>query len=193
MLNDASIRKAVHSKLLRRQHSDPETLVVEELGLEHGASRVDVAAINGLIQGYEIKSDADDLSRLTHQIQIYSRVFDKLTVISGDRHTSDCESALPYWCGLVRCGIGPRGGKTFETIRPARRNSDVNSHSVAMLLWRNEAVEVLRQLDSSPKLLRKSRDVLYSEIADKLSHSEVRSVVAQALKERKGWRDRSGL
>lgn len=188
MLNDASIREAVHSKLLRRQHFDPETLVVEELGLEHGTSRVDVATINGLLQGYEIKSDADDLSRLSHQIEIYSKVFDKLTVITGNRLASNCETALPDWCGLVRCFAGPRGGKKFETIRPARRNSDVNSLTVAMLLWRNEAVEVLRQLDHSPKLLRKPRDILYSEIAHQLSHGEVRQVVTRALKQRKGWR-----
>ncbi len=193
MLNDASIRRAVHSKLLRRQHSDPKTLIVEELGLEHGTSRVDLAAINGLIEGYEIKSDADDLSRLPHQIEIYSRVLDKLTVVSGDRLASGCESALPHWCGLVRCGVGPRGGKNFETIRPARRNAEVKSLSVVMLLWRNEAVEVLRQLGSSPEMLRKSRDILYSEIAGQLSHSEVRAMVVRALKLRKGWRGHQRL
>jgi hypothetical protein len=190
MLNDASIREALHSKLLKRQHSDPETLVVEELGLEHGTTRVDVATINGLLQGYEIKSDADDLSRLSNQINIYSKVFDKLTVIAGDRLASNCEMALPHWCGLVRCFAGPRGGKKFETIRAPCRNSDVEPLSVAMLLWRSEAVDVLRQLGNSPKLLRKSRDILYSEIAHQLSLGEVREVVTRALKQRKGWRGR---
>lgn len=189
MLNDASIRRAIHSKLLRRQHADPKTLIVEELGLEHGTSRVDLATLNGLIHGYEIKSDADDLSRLPHQIEIFSRVLNRLTVVSGDRLSSDCESALPRWCGLVRCRIGPRGAKKFETIRPARLNAHVEPLSVAMLLWRNEAVEILRQLGSQPRLLRKARDVLYSEIADQLSHREVRTVVVRALKQRKGWRD----
>jgi hypothetical protein len=189
MLNDPSIRKALHSKLLRRQHSDPKTLIIEELGLEHGTARVDVATINGLIHGYEIKSDADDLSRLPHQIEVFSRVLDKLTVIAGDRHSFGCESALPSWCGLVRCRVGPRGAKHFETIRPAKQNADTNPLSVAMLLWRNEAVEVLRQLGSQPRVLRKSRGVLYDEIVDQLSHREVRTVVVHTLKQRIGWRD----
>lgn len=189
MLNDPLIRAGVHSKLLKRHHANPHTLVVEELGLEHGKSRVDVAVINGLIHGYEIKSDADDLSRLPHQIEIFSRVLDKLTIVTGDRLVSRCELALPPWCGIVRCNVGPRGGTNFQTIRPARQNVGVEQLSVLMLLWRNEAIDALRNRGYPPSLLRRSREVLYSELAEQLSCHEVRRLVTQTIKARTFWRD----
>lgn len=188
MLNDALIRAGINSKLLKRHHANPQTLVVEELGLEHGKSRVDVAVINGLIHGYEIKSDADDLSRLPYQIEIYSRALDKLTVVTGDRLAARCESTLPLWCGIVRCRVGPRGAKNFETIRPTRQNMGVEPLSMAMLLWRNEAIEALRETGCSSLLLRQSRDVLYREITRQLSHREIRRLVTQTLKARTDWR-----
>ena len=61
---DANIRSALHAKRLRRARSQPDTLVIDELGLAHAKSRIDVAVINGCIHGYEIKSAKDTLDRL---------------------------------------------------------------------------------------------------------------------------------
>jgi len=63
-MNDAGIRRNLHCKKLRRHHVDPDTLVVDELGLKHGKCRADIAVINGHLMGYEIKSDDDSLRRL---------------------------------------------------------------------------------------------------------------------------------
>lgn len=48
-----------------------ERLVVEELGLFHGASRVDLAVVGRSLHGYEIKSDRDSLDRLEQQAADY--------------------------------------------------------------------------------------------------------------------------
>ena len=71
-MNDHQLRRALKSKVLARYAKDPDTRVVEELGLRHGLARVDVAVVNGIIHGYELKSDKDNLKRLPHQIQVYS-------------------------------------------------------------------------------------------------------------------------
>jgi len=75
-MNDLQIRKAFHRTFLRTHHRDPSTLVLDELGLQHGKSRADIAVINGDLSGFEIKSDVDSLQRLTRQIERYSAVFD---------------------------------------------------------------------------------------------------------------------
>jgi hypothetical protein len=67
---DFDIRLALHAKRLRRLKTHPNTLVIDELGLAHAKSRIDVAVINGCIHGYEIKSDKDTLDRLSKQIDI---------------------------------------------------------------------------------------------------------------------------
>ncbi len=64
-MNDPEIRRAYHRLRLARHHRDPNTLVVDELGLQHGESRADIAVVNGHLLGVEIKSDVDTLIALT--------------------------------------------------------------------------------------------------------------------------------
>jgi hypothetical protein len=57
--------------------------IIEELGVVHGKSRIDIAVINGLMHGYEIKSDKDTLQRLPEQMNMYNSVFNKVTLVVG--------------------------------------------------------------------------------------------------------------
>jgi len=61
-------------RLLARAAGAPDTLIVNELGLADGASRVDIAVINGHICGGEIKAEADSLDRLPRQVEAYGRL-----------------------------------------------------------------------------------------------------------------------
>ncbi|EMS0078485.1 sce7726 family protein, partial [Escherichia coli] len=63
-MRDIDVRKAVHAKILRDHHKDPDTLIIDEFTMNLGASRADIAVINGLIHGYELKSKSDNLLRL---------------------------------------------------------------------------------------------------------------------------------
>ena len=87
IMNDPRLRRALKSKVLARYAKDPDTRIVDELGLRHGIARVDIAVVNGIIHGYELKSDKDNLKRLPHQIQIYGSVLDKVTLSQQVPHT----------------------------------------------------------------------------------------------------------
>ncbi len=63
-MRDRDVRQALRRKVLRDHIGDSSTLVLDELGLRHGTCRVDIAVVNSLLHGYEIKSDADNLARL---------------------------------------------------------------------------------------------------------------------------------
>nr|MBA2702680.1 sce7726 family protein [Blastocatellia bacterium] len=88
-MNDKQLRHAVKTKVLERYAGDPETRILDELGLRHGAARIDIAVVNGILHGFELKSDMDSLKRLPHQVQIYSSVLDKVTLVVGRRHEHD--------------------------------------------------------------------------------------------------------
>src|SRR5689334_19722218 len=98
---DADIRSALHAKRLRRAKSDPDTLVIDELGLAHAQSRIDVAVINGCIHGYEIKSAKDNLDRFATQIDIYRLTLQKLTFVAATKHIASVMSQSPEWCGVI--------------------------------------------------------------------------------------------
>lgn len=89
VVNDSEIRRAYHRIRLARHHQDPNTLVVDELGLRHGAPRADIAVVNGHLLGIEIKSDADTLSRLGSQVDCYSAVFDRAVLVTATRRLFD--------------------------------------------------------------------------------------------------------
>jgi hypothetical protein len=187
-MNDAQIRQHLHRKRLRRSHASPSTLVIDELGLFHGDSRADVVVVNGHLAGYEIKSDDDSLRRLDEQVVAYSSVFDRVSIVTGEKHARDVRKAVPKWWGILVARRGLRGGISFETVRRGRFNHAVDPVAVAHLLWRDEALRVLEACGVKGRMLRGTRRELYEELSRTLSRPEIRRWVRLCLKQRANWR-----
>ncbi len=187
-MNDTEIRQNFHRKRLRQQHAQKDTLVIDELGLNHGKCRADIAVINGHLIGYEIKSNKDSLRRLEKQVKSYNSVFDRVSIIVGDRHLTSIQNHVPRWWGVIATTKGSRGAVNFDIIREAKSNKSTNPISIARLLWRNEAVEILQQKKFPSRILRQPRAVLYECLVDSLNICELRKFVREYLKKRKNWR-----
>ncbi len=187
-MNDVEIRQNFHRKRLQRQHTQKDTLVIDELGLNHGKCRADIAVINGHLVGYEIKSNNDSLRRLEEQVKAYNAVFDKVFIVVGDRYINSIKNYIPEWWGVIVSVRGPRGAVNFDTVRIARTNKNTDPISIARLLWRNEAEEILQQKKLSSKILRQPRAKLYESLVDKLNICELRKFVREYFKQRKNWR-----
>jgi len=153
-MNDALIRENFHRKVLRRYHASPEVLVIDELGLKHGKCRADIAIVNGRLIGYEIKSDEDSLDRLVEQVEIYSAVFDRATIIVGVKNAKAARSMVPKWWGIV---VGRRLTERevgFQTLRNADLNKSVDPYALAQLLWSGEAASILAELGEPSSVLK---------------------------------------
>ena len=187
-MNDVEIRQNFHRKILRRQHAHKETLVIDELGLNHGKCRADIAVVNGRFVGYEIKSNNDSLRRLNEQVKSYNAVFDKVSIVVGNRHIKSIKNNVPEWWRVIVPARGPRGAVNFDLIRKAQTNKNIDPISIAQLLWRNEAEEILRQKNLSSKILRQPREVLYEHLVNILKICELRKFVRDYFKKRKNWR-----
>jgi hypothetical protein len=187
-MNDAEIRKNFHRKELRRQHLRNDTLVIDELGLCHGKCRADIAVVNGHLIGYEIKSNKDSLRRLEEQIISYNSVFDKVSIIVGNRYGNSIRKYIPKYWGIIISVKGLRGAVNFEIIRKADINKNTNPVSIARLLWRDEVIEILQKNKIPNKILRKPRAVLYEYLVDTLSACELRQTVRDCFKKRRNWR-----
>jgi len=187
-MNDVDIRQNFHKKILRRQHAQKDTLVIDELGLNHGKCRADIAVINGYLVGYEIKSNNDSLRRLEEQVKSYNAVFDRISIVVGDRYINSIQNYIPEWWGVIVSLRGPRGAVNFDIIREARTNKNIDPISIAQLLWRNEAEEILQQKKLSPRILRQPRAILYEYLVNTLNICELRRLVREYFKKRKNWR-----
>ena len=192
-MNDPQIRNAFHKTFLYEHHITPTTLVVDELGLEHGKCRADIAIINGHLIGYEIKSDVDSLNRLRSQVITYNAVFDNSSLILAERHLDEAIEIISDWWGVILVKEIDKNIVVFNQVRPPHQNVNINDYSVAQLLWRSEAQEVLSSLGIKGTRLREKRSNLYRYIVEMMDSQDLRFIVREYLKRRQNWRHLSQL
>jgi hypothetical protein len=189
LTNDSNIRQALKGKLDKEIANDPDTKVIEELGITHGAARVDIAVVNGSIHGYELKSDKDTLQRLPGQIKIYNSVLDKVTLVVGRNHLHDSIRLVPDWWGITIAKMSSPSSKVkFCPIREPELNPNPNYTAIAALLWREEALNILEEINEAKGLRSKNRKVIYQHLANVLGKNELKERVRICLRTRTDWR-----
>jgi hypothetical protein len=180
LIDDAEAMRdalVVHLQVVRRR-----ARFIREMGMAHGAARIDLAVVDEHLDGYEIKSSRDDLRRLAGQTIAYGRVFDRLTLVGTARHLVAAERAVPSWWGLAVVDVGV---PSVESIRPASANPGADVASVARLLWRSELVGILQQ--RTGQLHPEANALLRQRLVGELGPEEVRAVVRRCLIAREGW------
>jgi hypothetical protein len=187
-MNDKQIRVAVYQKLFRRYSTKSNALVLEEIGIRHGAARIDFLVINGLLHGFELKSDKDNLSRLENQIQIYSSVLDRVTLVVGYRLADKALRMVPEWWGVKLVNSGKRGGIYFRDARTPKKNPSVDKNAVVKLLWQDEALQVLEELGADAGVRSKTRKEIYARLAECAGLDLIRAKVRHFLGLRKNDR-----
>ncbi|MBV1692543.1 sce7726 family protein [Novosphingobium sp. G106] len=192
-LRDSDVRQAAYRRLLTHAQACPDTLVIDELGLDHGSCRIDIAVINGHIRGVEIKAEADNLQRLPRQVAAYGEVVDKALLIVDPKHLTSAMAIVPDWWGVMVAERGATQGVKFRRVRAERANRGIDPLVLTRLLWRPEAQHLLRELGVAERHLRAPREVLYQQIVSLMPLRKLASAVRTALKSRTMWRDQQPL
>lgn len=187
-MRDIDVRKAVHRKILKEHHKDPDTLVIDEFVMNMGSSRADITVINGLMHGYELKSKSDNLLRLPQQVTFYSSIMDKATLVVSECHANQATCLLPEWWGIKVATEGARKAVHLETVRSNKINNDIDKVSLCMLLWKDEMLNALESYGMLRGLKSKPRRYLWNVLAEVASTDELRGLVRQTLKGRTAWR-----
>jgi len=187
VMNDADIRIATKQALFVEHMGDAETVIFEELGVQHGLSRIDLAVVNGELQGFELKSDSDTLARLPEQVVSYGRVFDRVTLVVGERHLRRAVEVVPDWWG-VRLARTESDKLEFTDLKHAMRNPSPDPASIVALLWRAEALNFLGELGVVAGLRSKGRREIYSRLVAEANLDLLCDRVRTCLRQRRDWR-----
>ena len=91
-------KNVIAQKLFLNRHGDKATMLAE---FRVGTSKADCIILNGISTCYEIKTEFDTLNRLPEQLSSYSKVFDKVFVISANKHIDKICALLPENVGLL--------------------------------------------------------------------------------------------
>jgi hypothetical protein len=182
-MQDSDIRGCLHSHLRISFENDKDTIIVDELDLCSGLSRVDIAVINGQIHGYEIKSEEDTLKRLPNQIKYYNKSLEKITIAVNEIHFSKILEVIPDWWGILVI----ENDLTINIARNAQENPLIEGTSLLELLWSNELRSIAAKYDVKSKLNSPKRK-LREQLIKELTLFQISYEVRDALKLRQNWR-----
>ena len=163
-----------------REKTTKAECVQEELRLERGISRIDVAVIGNQLIGYEIKSDEDTFTRFSNQIHSYNRVFDEIYLVCGPRHFEAATKLIPSWWGIYVAERIVESKVQVVCKRPAKVNSKQNSFSLASMLWREEALAMIEG-HSSKVSSKASVHSLWEHIATSFPIESIKASVSESL------------
>jgi len=186
-MRDIDIRSALHKEIILPIAAEPNSLVIDELGICQGDARIDIAVINGKLHGFEIKSERDSLARLPAQTELYNKVFNTVTLVISDSHIEKATKIVPEWWGLIRVS-GPRKNVILSEERDSQLNNEVDPYALIQLLWREEALKALENRGMDKGLRNKPRRHLWQALSDRLPLSSLTEIVRETLKTRKSWR-----
>lgn len=176
-ISEAEIRSALLKRLTRVQKT---SYVQQELRVDNGSSRIDIAVIGKKLIGYEIKSDADTFQRFSNQIHSYNRIFDHITLVCGSKHAEAAEKVIPAWWGLFVAQRNQDGVVVLDKIRDACKNPKQDSFSLASMLWKEEAIQFLDGKIAS-KTKHSSSSYLWEQIAVSFPLTAIKLFVIETL------------
>jgi len=183
VLGDSEIRSLLRSRLSPKPTDRSRTILIEELVLCRGLVRVDLSVVNGRLHGYEIKSDRDSLRRLAAQAEIYGKVFDRATLVVGERHLAQARQGVPDWWGILLVRRSTNGLQ-LKTVRSPRNNPQKDPRALVELLWRDAAMALLEKLDAATGVRGKPRWMAWDRICTVCGVEEIGAAVRAQLKAR---------
>lgn len=187
--NDTVIREELVTRLVEEYAEYPSHRIIPELGLWHGAARIDVAVVNGVLHGFEIKSDRDTLDRLPEQMRAYNAIFDQVTLVVGSRHFVEAFKLVPDWWGIETARVSDDGHVSFNRIRMPQDNPEQDDISIARLLWRREALDLLESIGKADGVRSKPREAVYERLTESIELKPLKKHVWGVLQSsRQDWR-----
>lgn len=177
---DQDLRYSVHTALAAMPARE-QSVVVDEFSVCRAQARIDIAVVGDHLAGFELKSDVDRLDRLRSQIPQYGRVFDRLTLVVGERHVARARHIVPDWWGIWL--VGKAASDPLE-LRAGSLNPTRCARSVAGLLWRDEMLAVAEQHGFDHIRASWPRRRLIDELSSNLGPDQLHRAVLRKLRSR---------
>lgn len=185
-LNDDGVRKLLLQELSIVYENDPKTRIINELGIDFGSSRIDVAVVNGIIHGYEIKSDLDTLDRLPRQMEYYNKLFQRMTIVISRKFYNQIREIVPPWWGIKIISVDRT---RLIDKRKGRKNNNQDKDTLLKLLWKKDLERLVDTLGLPKKIKRMKKHQLLELFSQEADLNVVRDFTYQALLHRENWRE----
>lgn len=186
-MNDLDIRNSLKTGPLRKYLIDSNSLVLDEFNISLGLVRADIAVVNGVLHGIEIKSERDNLTRLDNQLKEYNKFFEYITIVTCEKFKDKILENFPSNYGILIAN--KQNDKiVFKKLRKAKKNYSVDKLCLAQALWKDELIDVLESINYKKGFKSKSKPFLYQILCDNCTKQQLLAIVKEKIKARTNWR-----
>ncbi|MDD6666867.1 MAG: sce7726 family protein [Lachnospiraceae bacterium] len=136
------------------------------------------------VWGLEIKSDADNYSRLADQVTEYDRYFDRNLVVVGSSHASHVTEHVPDYWGILSVEFLPEEDRfDFYLLREPQKNPHRSMKRKMSLLWRPELAHI-QEIHGMPALKNLSKLHVRNRILEDVPEEILQEDISNELFER---------
>lgn len=139
--NEYFYKNTLLNKLLLGVHSVNTTIALTEVPI--AKSKADFVLINGKAVVYEIKTELDNLERLSSQIDDYYKAFDHVAVVTFEKNLLQLQKVLDSIDKPVGIYVLRKNGKLGTIQKPQRYIEDLNKEVIFKLLRKNEYENII--------------------------------------------------
>ena len=141
--NEYFYKNTLLNKLLLGVHSVNTTTALTEIAI--AKSKADFVLINGKAVVYEIKTELDNLERLSSQINDYYKAFDHVAVVTYEKNLQQLKKILDSIDKPVGIYVLRKNGKLGTVRRPERYTADLDKEIIFKLLRKSEYEYIIMQ------------------------------------------------
>lgn len=117
------------------------------------------------------------------QVDLYGKVFDRATLVVGQRYLSEARAMLPAWWGIMYVHRSASGIQ-FKTVRRSKNNPQRDPRALVELLWSDDAIAFLEQRNAARGVRGKPRWMIWDRICSMFAVDEIANAVRAQLKAR---------
>ena len=139
--NEYFYKNTLLNKLLLGVHSINTTTALTEVPI--AKSKADFVLINGKAVVYEIKTELDNLERLSSQIDDYYKAFDHVAVVTFEKNLLQLQKVLDSIDKPVGIYVLRKNGKLGTIHKPQRYIEDLNKEIIFKLLRKYEYENII--------------------------------------------------
>lgn len=135
-------KNTIANKLLLGTHSLKTATLLTEFRV--GKNIADCVLLNGVATCYEIKTDYDSLARLEEQLDSYTRIFDRVFVVTDEKYVDEACQLAPEHVGVIKLTKQNRLSKVKKACDLSNQSIDLDLVMNSLRL--NEFKELTRRL-----------------------------------------------
>lgn len=139
--NEYYYKNTLLNKLLLGVHNTNSSTALTEVPI--AKSKADFVIINGRAVVYEIKTELDNLDRLSSQIDDYYKAFDNVVVVTYENNLSHIQRVLESFNKPVGIYLLRKNGCIGRAVEPSPFTDDLDGEVLFRLLRKAEYEEII--------------------------------------------------